>query len=895
MRQMRAWFMRFRSLFSRSHHERELADEVASTIELEIDANIRAGMTPAEARRAALVKFGSVDATKEAMRDRRGIPFLETSLQDAGYAIRILLKSPRFTIMALLTIVLTVGGITTIFTLVNSILLKPLPYPESDRLVHITETDGRRPGLNYVAVADFMGIQRDSRSFEAVAAYTNLIYDVESQKGPYTVMQWNATPEVFRLLGVRMILGRGFLPEDFKPEAPPIIVLSYELWQSQMGGREDVLGQRFRLPPRPSNRGITEPTIVGVMAGGFKPPLPGRSAAAHVSYPSIWAPLRAGPDELDRRERGTLTTIARLGFEVSLETARAELDAISKRLAAEYPDTHRERTLSATFVLDDVVGSVKPILRIFFGAVSCVLLIGIANLISLQTVRNSAREREISIRAALGAGRSRLIRQLLVETLLLASAGGAFGLFAAWIGTRAVLATLPIRFPRAEGIGLDFTVFLFAFGVSIAVGALVGLIPAWRACGPKLQAVINEGSWNVTTSVRRGSIQRWLTAFETAIALVLLVGASLLANSFWRLLTTDTAINEARLWSVEVALPLTYRMPQQSRDFWTSALNTVRSIPQVESAAMVHAAAPLSGGDITMSGLFAEGTVQNPRQQGASFSNRAVSPDFFGTLGVPILRGRPILQTDTESGERVVVINEMAAQTLWPGEDALGKRMQFGTRDPLIMTVVGIIPNFKHSRLDQKPFPQMYTSYLQDFVYQNLTVMIRLKPEVRRFPDAILSALANLEAKANIKAASMDDIRWTLVAPERFRTGMLLVFAIGATFLAMVGIFGVVSYSVVQRHREIGLRMALGANPRDVTRLMVRQALLPASLGLAAGLAASVELSYLLSNFLFEIQATDPVTFVFAFLSLLAAALLASLIPARKAIRIDPMIALRYE
>ncbi len=640
---------------------------------------------------------------------------------------------------------------------------------------------------------------------------------------------------------------------------------------------------------------MPEPIVVGVMAGGFKPPLPGRSAAAHVSYPSIWAPQRMGPNELNRRNRGTLTTIARLAPKVSLETARAELDGISKRLAAEYPDTHRERTLSATFVLDDVVGSVKPILRIFFGAVSCVLLIGIANLTSLQTVRNFARERELSIRAALGAWRSRLVRQLLVETVILSCAGGVLGLLAAWAGTRAVLAALPVRFPRAEGIGLDFTVFLFAFGVSIAVGVLVGLIPAWRASGPKLQAVINEGSWSATTSVRHGSIQRWLIGVETAIALVLLVGAALLSNSFWRLLTTDTAMNEANLWSVEISLPLSYRTTAQSRDFWTSALNAVRSIPQVDSAAMIHAAAPLSGGDITLGSLFAEGSVRDPRQQGASFSNRAVSPGFFRTLGVPILRGRPILETDTESSERVVVLNEMAAQTLWPAEAALGRRMQFGTRNPLIMTVVGIIPNFKHSRLDQKPFPQMYTSYLQDFVYQYLTAMIRLKPDARRFPDAILSALGNLEAKADIKAASMNEIRWGLVAPERFRTGMLLVFAIGATFLAMVGIFGVVSYSVVQRRREIGLRMALGADSRDVTRLMARQALLPAAIGLAIGLAVSVELSYLLSSFLFEIQATDPVTFVCAFLSLLAAALLASLIPARKAIRIDPMVALRYE
>jgi putative ABC transport system permease protein len=894
MRQLRAVLIRFANLFRRTCHEQGLAEEIESNLQFHIEDNIRAGMTPAEARRAARLKFGSIDAAKEACRDRRGMPLLETLVQDAVYAVRLLMQSPRFTIVALMTIVLTVGAISTVFTLVNSILLEPLPYPDSGRLVHITQSEGRRPGDRRLNYADFLDLQRESRSFEALSAYTNLLYTLEEpDKEPYSVLLWSATPEVFPILGIRTILGRGLRPEDRRPENTPAAVVSYDFWQQQLGAREDVIGTTLRLPRHTL---AFEGIIVGVVAPEFLPPLPGRSSS-EVSMPGVWTDIRVYGSDSDRRGGGDLDVIGRLRREVPLDAARAELETISKRLAAAYPDTNRDRALAGTFVLDRIAGSVKAILWILFGAVSFVLLIGLTNLINLQIVRNAAREREIYIRAALGAGRGRLIRQLLVESVIWSTTGGALALLAAWAAIQALRGFLPARFPRADNIQLDATVFLFALGVSVLAGVLVGVIPALRVSKRDLQGMMNEGSHAASLSPRRGRIQKTLIAAETALALVLLVGAALLANSFFRLFTADSGMNERDLWGVTVSLPSTYRTPAQRNDFWTSALHSVRELPQVESAAITASRTPLSGSDTTWGSIVPDGAGRDPRTQGLSFSHREVGPDYFRTIGVPIIEGRPILDTDTGTPERVVVLNETAGRLLWPGESPVGKRMRFGNLSTYI--VIGVIPDFKHNRLNVEISPQMYTSYLQDDAILSLdtaaTIMVRLKPEARDFAAAITSLVANLEGRANIRVASMTEVRWNLVVAERFQTGLLLFFALSATFLAMVGIFGVVSYSVAQRRQEIGLRMALGAARGNVIRLMVRQAMLPAGIGLLAGLAAAWGLTRLLSAFLFEVQATDPTTFVSALLCLAVAAFLASLIPARRAARIDPMVALRHD
>jgi predicted permease len=539
------------------------------------------------------------------------------------------------------------------------------------------------------------------------------------------------------------------------------------------------------------------------------------------------------------------------------------------------------------------VGDTQRILWVFFGAVTCVLLIGVANLVSLQLVRNAGRERELGVRAALGASRWRLIRQLLVESLILGLVGGAGGLLAASAVVSFVVSTLPPNFPRASQIALDGVSAAFAVLVSALVGATIGVLPALRAIRPRLAERMSEGAGTVTLSHRRARIQRGLIAFETAVALVLLVGASLLVNSFSRLISQDAGMHERDLWVVSGALPARYRAPADS-DFWLSALRLVRALPEVDRAALVvNDNGPLSGGDFTFGGIVPEGQTAGPGG-GFSLSHRSVGGGYFDTLGIPIVSGRPILDSDTADAEFVVVLNQAAAAALWPGENALGKRLR-GMFQPL--RVVGIIPDFKLARLDGEVSLQMYTSMLQRPIFAGTSaIMLRAKPDARAIAEQTKAVLLNLEKDMpSVEAMMMAQKRWALVAPERFRTAVLLIFAGTATFLALVGIFGLVSYTVTQRHREIGLRVALGATYTRLVSLMLRQALVPAVLGIIAGFAGALAGARLLNAFLFGVEATDPASFGAAIALFFCASFIAALVPALRSLRVNPAVVLRHE
>jgi putative ABC transport system permease protein len=521
-----------------------------------------------------------------------------------------------------------------------------------------------------------------------------------------------------------------------------------------------------------------------------------------------------------------------------------------------------------------------------------VLLIGVANLVSLQLVRNAGRERELGVRAALGASRWRLIRQLLVESLLLSIVGGAGGLLAASNVVGLVTSALPTNFPRANQIALDNAVWVFAALVSVLVGVTIGVIPALRSIQPGLMQRVNEGGGGATLSHRRARIQRGLIAFETAVALVLLVGAGLLVNSFGRLISEDAGMRERDLWVVRGTLPMRYRSPADS-EFWLSALRHLRELPEVESAALaVNDGGPLGGGDSLRGGIVPEGQTGG-QGRGFSLSHRSVGGGYFSTIGIPIVSGRPILDSDTAGTEGVVVLNRAAAAALWPGEDPLGKRLGGGR--PL--RVVGIVPNFKLTRLDGEVSLQMYTSLLQQPMgAQTSTIMLRAKPGASAITDRTKAVLVNLDKDVSrVDVLTMPQVRWKLVASERFRTAVLLVFAGTATFLALIGIFGLVSYTVAQRHREIGLRVALGATYSRVVSLMLRQALVPAVLGIVAGIVGARAASRLLGAFLFEVPATDPATFSAAIGLFFCAAFVAALVPALRSFRVDPAAALRHE
>jgi putative ABC transport system permease protein len=876
MPEMRWFLYRLRSLWRRDAREAELDAELQFHLEAEAEEHIEAGLPADRARQAALRAFGNVTLAREDARDVWTWGAVERLLQDVRYAIRVLARQRSFTATALATIVLIVGGTTAVFTLVNSVLLRPLPYPASGRLVIVQANDPS--GQTMLTYPDAQRVQNELASVEAWGLYRGPGYAAtldRNSDNPIPVQDMRITPELFSLLGLKVVLGRPLAPDDAVDANPDVAVIGHDLWQTRFGGAPDVLGKSFEL-----RRGRSV-TVVGVAAPGSD--VPGN----WLSFPIVWHAIRVS-------ERATpnlrFTELARLKPGRSISAVNAEI-AAHRPLAD--PNGGANRSVDARLLLDHIVGDSKRVLWMFFGAMTCVLLIGVANLVSLQLVRNAGRERELAVRSALGASRWRLVRQLLVESLLLGVVGGAGGVLAAFTAVDLVAAALPAGFPRANQIGLDGAVWVFAALVSALVGVTIGVIPALRSIQPGLMQRVNEGGRSATLSHRRARTQRGLIAFETAVALVLLVGAGLLVNSFGRLISEDAGMRERDLWVVRGSLPMRYRSPADT-EFWLSAVRHLRELPEIDSATLVvNDGGPLGGGDISLDGIVPEG--QTVRQGGGlSLSHRAVGGDYFSTLGIPILSGRPILDSDIARKEAVVVLNRAAAAALWPGADPLGKRLDGAGRR---LTVVGIVPDFKLARLDGAVPLQMYTSLLQlSMGAETSTIVLRAKPGASAIADRAKAIVMNLDKHvSHLDVLTMSQVRWKLLASERFRTAVLLVFAGTATFLALIGVFGLVSYTVAQRHREIGLRVALGATYSRVVSLMLRQALVPAVVGIAVGILGALWAGRLLSAFLFGVQSTDPATFGATIGLFFCAVFVAALLPALRSVRVDPAGALRHE
>jgi putative ABC transport system permease protein len=873
MPQVRWLLYKLRSLWRRRTLEDELDAELQFHLEAEAEEQVASGQPADDARQAARRSLGNIALAREDARAVWTWGPVERLLQDLRYAVRVLGRQRSFTATAFATIVLIVGGMTAVFTLVNAVLLRPLPYPASDRLVMVQAHHPR--GGTTLTYADVERLQGQLASFEAWGLYRSnyVTYLDHNSDNPLPVQDMRITPELFPLLGLQVVLGRALAADDAIDASPDVAVIGHDLWLTRFGGTPDVIGKSFELTP---GRTLT---VVGVAAPGSD--VPGN----WISYPIVWHPIRVSEQSASNVR---FKVLARLKADRSIRTANAEIAA---RPPLVDPNTGAHRPAYATLLLDQIVGDSQRVLWVFFGAVTCVLLIGVANLVSLQLVRNAGRERELGVRAALGAGRWRLVRQLLVESLLLGLVGGAGGLLAASSAVNLVTSALPANFPRANEIALDSAAWVFAALVSALVAVTIGIIPALRSIQPGLMERVNEGARSATLSHRRARIQRALIAFETAAALVLLVGAGLLVNSFGRLISEDAGMRERDLWVMRGTLPLRYRAPTDI-EFWSSALRIVRELPDVESAALVVNSGPLTGAAGTFAGIVPEGQAAGPGR-GFRLSHRSVGGGYFTTLGIPIVSGRPILDSDTAGTEGVVVINRAAGAALWPGEDPLGKRL----RGMGWLTVVGVVPDFKLARLDGEVTPQMYTSMRQPSMgAETSAILFRTKPGARAMADRTKAILLNLEKDMEgLEALTMAQVRWKLLASERFRTAVLLVFSGTATFLALIGIFGLVSYTVAQRHREIGLRVALGATYSRVVSLMLRQALVPTVLGIVAGIAGALAASRLLAAFLFEVEATDPATFSAAIGLFFCAAFVAALVPALRSFRVDPAVALRHE
>ena len=805
-------------------------------------------------------------------------------LQDLSYAVRQLLKSPAFTLVAVLAIALGIGANTAIFSVVNAVLLRPLPYHDPDRLVTILE------GYDHpVAPGNVADWRAQNHVFEDIGTAESWTANLSNTGQAESVKALRVSPNLFPMLGVQPLLGRFFASKEDQEGSEHVVILSYGLWQRHFANDPHIVGQPITLQGQPY-------TVVGVMPAGF------HFAPCWVTKAELWVPLALGRRAASR-EIQSLRAFARLKPGVSVEQARSEMATITARLEQQFPGTNRDVTVQ--FLKDKVVGDVRPALLVLLAAVSFVLLISCANVAHLLMARGAARQREIAVRAALGARRWRIVRQFLMESLLLALAGGAAGLLLAFWGIRLLIAMAPASLPRAESIRLDSPVLAFTAAVSILTGIIFGVIPALQASGLKLRDALQEGGRASGEGLRHNRLRSVLVASEFALAFLLMIGAGLMVRTFFALRAIDPGFEPHHVLSAVVSVAGSEEaQPEKRLPFYQQVLQRVAALPGVESVSAINHV-PLAG-DTWSFPFSIEGRPPSRPGESPNALYRVIAPGYFRTMGISLLRGRDISEADNMNAPGVVIINERLAQTYWPGEDPIGKRITLddSLKNANWLTVIGIANNAKQDEWAAAPRPEMYLPLLQSREYQHdtsshfqyMTLVVRTTGEPGAIANDIRAVVPALDKNVPVsEVVTMDEAVADMNAQPRFELWLLGSFAGLAALLAALGIYGVMSYSVSRRTRELGVRMALGAAQGDVVHLVVRQAMTQALAGAACGLLAALVLTRMMSSFLYGVRPIDLPTYVAAALAISAVALLAGYIPARRATRIDPVTALRCE
>jgi predicted permease len=805
-------------------------------------------------------------------------------IQDVRYALRQLRKNPGFTVVAALTLALGIGANTAIFSVVNAVLLRPLPYKDDSRLVVIL-SEGRNP----VPPANFNDWREQSQSFSQMGAAEAWGPNLTGTSNPEKVPALHVTSDIFPLLGVQPLLGRTFLPEEQETGKEHEVVLSYSLWQSHFAGKSEIIGQSMALNGEPY-------TVVGVMPDDFK------FAPFWATKTELWAPLALGTRLADR-SGSSLRVFARLIPGVTLQQAQAEMAGITSRLEREFPGTNRD--MQVVSLREKVLGDIRPALLVLLGAVGFVLLIACANVSHMLLARAAARREEIALRAALGAGRWDVFRQLLTESVALALLGGGAGLLLAVWGVRVLVTLGSSDIPRAETIGVDGHVLLFALGISLFTGLAFGMAPAWRATSDNLSDALKEGKRGASESSRRNRLRGLLVGSEFALAVVLLAGAGLMVRSFLALQHVDPGFDPRGVLSMVVGVSGTEQATAgRTGNFYRMVLQKVGAIPGVQSVSGINHL-PLAGDEWGLAFHIEGRPAERPGEELVAIY-RVVFPDYFRTMRVPILRGRDVTDADNLRAPGVVVINDYIARRYWPGEDAIGKRITFDdpAKNPSWLTIVGVAKNTVRGSWVSPPAEEVFLPYLQNRDYLNapnspfafLTLVVRTDRDPAALAPDISQAIHSLDRNIPLSdIQTMDHVVAEATGQSRFYLILLGAFAIVALVLAGVGIYGVMSYSVSRRTQEIGIRMALGAQGRDVLKLVVFQGIVHALAGVAAGLAGALALSRLMTGLLYGTHPNDPATFAAVVLVLSGVAVAASYIPARRATKVDPIVALRYE
>ena len=802
------------------------------------------------------------------------------------YSMRMLLKRPSLTAVAIIAIGLGIGANTAIFSVVNTVLLRPLPYDEPQQLVNLAseQRDQALDGRGSFSVLDFVDIQKSSKSFEYVATHQGAGTIVTDGGEPERVLGAAVSADYFPLLRVKPILGRVFTRDEDKLGASPVIVISYGLWQRRFGGDPNIIGREVNIGGKT--------TVVGVMPTGFQFPISNEQQ-------DFWEPIFSAAfltkDLREVRGQRILSVIGRLKPGVTVAEARADLDLLSRQIEQQSPESNTNVIFNAVSMHEDITRDYRTALWVMLGAVGLVLLIACANVANLLLARAAARQKEVAIRMALGASRRRIAVQLLTESLLLSLAGGALGLLLASWGIQLLVAFGPADVPRLHDVSLDRYVLLFTLAISTLTGIVFGIAPALHASRPDPGNMLKDGTRGVSHS-GRNRMRSALIVSEVALSLMLLVGAGLLIHSFWRLLHTDAGFDPKGVLALDIPLSRSkYKTPEQRSAAFEQLIARMKTLPGVRDVSVVNNV-PLTDLDVEQSFQIDGRPPYKPGEEPVA-DYTVASKDYFRAMNIAVRRGRVFADSDTEDSQGVMVVSDAFVKSYFPNEDPIGKHIVFdGDDERRLIEIVGVVADVRRNGLDADVQPELYLSHLQ-YPERRMNVVIRTDT-----PDA---AQLTAAVRAEIKAFDPDQIIWrtqtleqlvgTSVAPRRFNMLVLGIFAGVALVLAAVGLYGVMSYSVSWRTHEIGVRMALGAKRADVLRLVVRQGMTMTLIGVAIGLAGAIALSRLMTSMLYGVSTTDPLTFTGVSVVLLAVALLACLLPARRATRVDPIVALRSE